>query len=77
LPDDVPDGLAPAVPLGVGESELTAPPTTVTAVTVLLLPSGKVVVCKTVEVLEVAAPAAFLVVELDWVVEDFFFVLVL
>lgn len=44
-------GLTPAVPLGVGAAEYGAG-TTVMAVTVLWLPSGKVVVCRTVEVME-------------------------
>lgn len=43
-------GAAPAVPLGVSLPALA--PTTVTAVTVLLAPFGKVVVCSTVEVTE-------------------------
>lgn len=43
--------LTPAVPLGVGAAEYGAG-TTVTAVTVLWLPSGRVVVCRIVEVME-------------------------
>jgi len=50
-PVDVVAGLTPAVPLGVGATEYGAG-TTVTAVTVLWLPSGKVVVCRIVEVME-------------------------
>ena len=44
-------GLTPAVPLGVGAVENGAG-TTVMAVTVLWLPSGRVVVCRIVEVIE-------------------------
>lgn len=44
-------GLAPAVPLGVGAAEYGAG-TTVIAVTVLWLPSGRVVVWRIVEVME-------------------------
>ncbi len=50
-PVDVVAGLAPAVPLGVGAAEYGAG-TTVMAVMVLWLPSGKVVVCRIVEVME-------------------------
>lgn len=51
LPAVVVTAFAPAVPLGVGAEEIGAG-TTVTAVTVLWLPSGRVVVWRIVEVIE-------------------------
>lgn len=56
-PAVVVEGLAPAVPLGVGAAEYGAG-TTVTAVMVLWLPFGSTVVSSTVEVTELEDPAS-------------------
>ena len=52
LPEDVPDSVTPAVPVGVFAAAPPAP-TTVTAVTTDWLPLGSVLVCTTVLVMEV------------------------